>query len=211
MKITYKSISAKRQERRDRMQLFGAALGIVLGFMETLNIYTGISLIIPILGFALALVNVLIAKFYSTFQKKYGEKLELILFKINGFMMLITGLGFQFSGSKYVKYVYYILSLFFFIVLPYFLIPAKKKKFVLQLTDSEIIVNRFIFKAINYPWQEIETVFLNNEFLQLKTKQGKKSRKYFLQNNTKVLVTEIIDFMKKVKLENDFAFEIQET
>lgn len=209
MKLTYNTISPKRGERRDRTQLFGAALGIVLGFMETLNIYSGFALIVPMAGFALAAVNVIFAKFYKRLKTRFGDKLEVILLQINGFMMLVTGFGFHISGSKHIQYVYYALSLVFFILLPYFVVPAAKRKLFLHFTDTEIVVHRLLFKEKKHRWRDIQTVLLNTEFIQLISVDGKKSRKYFLQNNAELGISNISEFLREIKAQKKFSFDIR--
>lgn len=208
MKIKYNTISISRQLLRDRLQLISASIGIVVGFWETIKIYKGVFLIIPILGFAMALINIVIAKFYIKFMYKYGDKLELILIRMNGMMMLITGLGFHILGSKDIQYAYYLLSFLYFIIFPYFLLPAKNKKLIFHITLTGIVINRLFLKVIQYPWQEIESISLKNEVLQLKIKNRGKMKKYFIQKDDLSQHSEIIDFIKKIKSKNKYSFEI---
>ena len=210
MKISYNTESSRRQERRDRLQLLAAVLGITVGFTETLNIYKGIAFVIPCLGFFVALVNLIIAGLYRKIRNRFGDNLELILTKINGFVMLITGLGFQIEGSGEIQYVYYALALVFFVLFPYFLLPAKKKKLIINLTDSQIIINRLLFKPVIHSWQDVEFISLKKELLQLKTKGGKKSKKYYLLTDDSQSRSEIADLINEIKRDSDYTFESKE-
>ena len=204
IKIGYNTVSPARQRRRNRMQLFGAAFGILAGFWETFGLYKGIYIVIPVSGFILAGLNIIIGRFYDKVENKYGNRLDIILSRINGFVLLITGIGFHVTGSKYIQYAYYLLSLLFLIVFPYLLFPVKGKKLYMRMTDSGIIVNRLIFKDVIYPWQVIKSVFINENALQVQTKNGKKTKKYFIQDADKSKFPEIYSFINMIKSENEY-------
>ena len=105
IKIKYSTVSPRRQELRDRLQLIGASISIIIGYSETLNIYAGITIILPIIGFVIAFINILFVRFYKNLVQKYGDQFELVLMRTNGIIMLITGIGFQIAGSKYIQYI----------------------------------------------------------------------------------------------------------
>ena len=57
--LKYDSISPGRKEVTTRIQLISASLGIVGGYSESLNIYTGVFVVLPVTGFGIALLNIL--------------------------------------------------------------------------------------------------------------------------------------------------------
>ena len=211
MKIGYNTISSDRQQTRDRLQLAGAAICIFLGFWDTRRMYTGITIMIPIIAFAISIINIIIARFYHKMIKIFGDRLELIVLKINGMIMLITGIGYKLGGSNDIQYVYYLLALIFFIILPYSLLPAKKKNFFIHINQSEIKIYKFFFKPVIHTWQEIEFIILNKSYLELKKKGRKRSKKYFFNKTNTSLHSDIHNYLNKIHTDNNAIFEIRST
>jgi hypothetical protein len=209
IEIKYNTVSPHRQEWRDRLQLLGASISIVVGYMETFNIYTGVAIILPIAGFLIAFLNILFVKFYRNLVQRYGEKFELILLRINGFILLITGIGFHITGSKYIQYAYYLLTILFFIILPYFVYPAKKKKLFLIFTPSEFVVHKRI-RVVKTVWEKIDLVRIQKNLIEIKRKEHDKITRYFI-NPTDEENTEIANFIENLKIENSYSFEIQKS
>ena len=207
IRVTYNTVSPRRQEYRDRMQLLGASISIVIGYSETFKFYTGITIILPIIGFVLVFLNVLFARFYRYLIKKYGAKFELLLIRANGIIMLITGIGYQVTGSKYIQYAYYLLAVLFFIILPNFLLPAKKKRLVLQITRLNIIIQKR-FRTVRHTWQEIDLICIQKDALKIKTKGTSKLKNYFLEQEDNKQI-QMFDFIDNIKSEHNYNFEIQ--
>ncbi len=207
IKIQYYSISPHRQEWRDRLQLILASVSIIAGYSESLSIYTNVAIILPITGFFIAFLNILFARFYRYFMKKYGNKFELLLNMANGIVMLITGIGFHISGSKYIQYAYYILTMIFLIIFPIFILPAKNKKMFLTFTQSEFIVQKKL-RAIKKAWQNIDLIGIHNNVLISKLHDQKKNKKYFIEPDDK-RQNEIMNFIENLKVENDYKYQIQ--
>jgi hypothetical protein len=207
IKVKYNTISPRHQERRIRFQLIGASICIIIGYFETFNVYTGITIILPLIGFALAFLNLLFARFYRSLVQKYGEKLELILLRNNGIIMLITGIGFQIAGSKYIQYAYFLLSILYFIILPNLILPAKKKKLVLILSPSKLIVRNRI-RLIKKDWQTIDNIWIQNGIIKIKQKGHKKIKQYFIEPNDEKQ-TAISAFIENIRSEKGFDFKIE--
>lgn len=205
--IPYNTISPQRQKFRDRIQLLGASICIVIGYSETLSFYTGIYFILPLIGFAIAVLNIIFIKYYKILVKKYGDKFEIFLIRTNGIIMLTTGIGYQITGSKYVQYAYYLLTILFFFILPWFILPAKKKRLTLQFTGSGIIVKKRI-KTVIHKWQNIELFCIKKNVLKIKKSGKVKIFKYFLeQKNNKQ--EQILSFVKTIKSEYGHEIDIQ--
>jgi hypothetical protein len=207
IKIRYNSISPRRQEWRGRLQLIAASVGIIAGYSESLSIYTSVAIILPIIGFFIAFLNILFARFYSYFMKKYGNKFELLLIRANGIVMLITGIGFHISGSKYIQYAYYILTIMFLIIFPIFILSAKNKRMILTFTQSEFIIQKRL-RPIKNAWQNIDLIGIQNNVLSLKIHDQNKIKKYFIEPDDK-RQTEIMDYIEKLKAENDYKYKSQ--
>lgn len=205
--IPYNTVSPRRQVFRNRIQLLGASICIVIGYSETLSFYTGIYLILPLIGFAIAVLNIIFIKYYRILVKKYSDKFEIFLIRTNGIIMLTTGIGYQITGSKYVQYAYYLLTILFFIILPRFILPAKKKRLTLQFTRSGIVVQKRI-KTVIHKWQDIELFCIKKNNLKIKKSGKGKIFKYFLeQKNNKQ--DQILSFVETIKSEYDHEFDIQ--
>jgi hypothetical protein len=140
-------------------------------------------------------------------MKKYGNKFELLLNRANGIVMLITGIGFHISGSKYIQYAYYLLAILFWIIYPIFMLPAKNKRMFLTFTQSEIIVQKRL-RAIKKAWQNIDLIGIQNNVLRLKLHDQKNINKYFIEPDNK-RQTEIMNFIENLKVENNFKYLIQ--
>jgi len=206
--INYSNISPRRLVIMDKVQLIAAAAGIALGYYETWNKYEGISIIVPLTGFVIAFINILVVRFYGRLVNKYGNKFEIFLFRLNGIVLLITGISFQIFGAKYIQYVYYIIALFSFYIVPNFIIPAKKQKYYIHLSDTQIIVSRFFSKNI-FSWNEISSFKNNNGILVLKNNRSKRAAKFYLNDN-EVNIKALSSFLTKLKEDNNYIFEIEE-
>jgi hypothetical protein len=207
IRIRYNSISPRRQEWRARLQLLLASVSIIAGYAENLGTYTHIAVILPTIGFVIAFLNILLARFYRYFIKKYGGKFELLLFRSNGIVMLITGIGFHISGSKYIQYAYYLLTIMFLSIFPIFILPAKNKRMFLTLTQSEFIVQKRL-RSIKNAWQNVDLIGIQNNVLRLKLHGRNKFKKYFIEPDPK-RQTEIMVFIDKLRVQNDYKYSIQ--
>ena len=123
--------------------------------------------------------------------------------------MLVAGLTYHIHGSKYIPYAYYFISLMFFMVVPNFLLPAREKKMVLNITSSDIVIHKWLLKPVVYPWHEIESLVLNRGVLQLKSKWKRRSKKYYLQGISRSKKTEITRFLEEMKQNRNFSFEFR--
>jgi hypothetical protein len=209
LKVFYTAVSPARRVRIDRFQLLSASFCLVLGLGETLKGFSGMLLLIPIFGFIAAVFNIVMVIFYRKLKNRFGDRVEVLFLKANGIIMLITGVGFHFSGSNRIQYAYYILALLYFIILPYFLIPARKKKYIFRLNPTEITFYKPLFKPALYSWQGIESVMVDKNGLQLRTTGKKKFKRYYFQHTNDELGIEIVNQLTKIKSDNDYSFEIQ--
>jgi hypothetical protein len=209
LKVLYTAISPARQARIDRFQLLSASFCLVWGLGETLKGFSGMLLLIPIFGFIAAVFNIVMVIFYSKFKNRFGDRVEILFLKSNGIIMLITGIGFHFSGSNRIQYAYYILTLLYFIILPYFLIPARKKKYILRLNPTEIAFYKPLFKPTLYSWQKIESIMVDKNGLQLRITGKKRFKRYYFQQNNGELIIEIVNQLTKIKSDNGYSYEIQ--
>ena len=208
IKIKYAIISPRRKEFRDRIQLLAASLTIFIGYSENLGIYRGIAIVLPIIGFVIALLNILFVRFYRNFIKRYGQKFEILLLRMNSIIMLTTGIGYHFSGSKYVQYAYYLLTLIYLTILPYFVLPAKNKR-ILKFTQSKIIVRKKFRTAVHL-WQNIDFIDIQKNVLKISKKGNRTIKKYFLEQDENKQ-SKIYDFIEDIKLKHDFNFDIRKS
>ena len=206
--ISYTIVSPHRQEIRNKLQLIGASVCILLGYSETINIYSGIFIILPIVGLILAILNIIFVRFYRILREKYGDKFEIFIIRTNGIIMLLTGIGYQVAGSKYIQYAYYLLTILFFVILPNVILPAKKKRLVLQFTRSGIIVQKR-FRTVTNTWQSIDSLCIQNGILEIKKKGNReKIKKYYLdQKNGEQ--GQLFNFIWTIKSENGYEFDLQ--
>ena len=179
IEFKYNIISRKDQKRSDRIQLFIASFSLVTGYSDSIKDYTGILILLPIISFSIAIINIGILITYNYFIKKYGYRLEAIVFRINGIMILLTALGFQFIGNHNVQYVMYVIAVCYLFVLPNIVIQ-KRGKMIIRFLPEKISVFRRWLKPLEYDWYDIETISVKNTLIILKQKNVKKRRRYFL-------------------------------
>lgn len=203
--IKYDSVSPRRQEINDRIQLLAASFTIILGYWGSLGIYTGIKVILPITGFAIALLNLLFVRFYKKLVQKYGFRFEVLILRINGIIMLTTGIGYYLNGSKYLHFTYYFLTICYFLILPYIIIRAKKKR-MLRFSESKIITSGKIGKNM-FLWQNIESIEIQGNQLTISEKNKHRKKKFYLEKDS-VRQSEVYDFLLNVKSKYGFNLDI---
>ncbi len=206
IRITYNTVSTHRQELRNKIQLIAASIGIIVGYSETFSIYKGIAIILPIIGFVIAFLNVLFVKFYRKLAKTYDHRFEILIVIMNGIIMLTTGIGYHLAGSKYIQFAYYILALLFLIILPNIILPIKMKR-SLQFTRSKIIVKKSLRK-VTLMWQNIDWICIQKDILKIKQPGDRKIKIYFLDQDDRKQ-TQITDFIENIKAESNYKFDIQ--
>jgi hypothetical protein len=208
IRIKYDSISPRRQEIRDKVQLLVASLTIFLGYLETMGIYKGIAIVLPVIGFAIALLNILFIRFYRNFINRYSYKFEILLLRTNGIIMLITGIGYYFSGSKHLHYAYYLLTLIYFVILPYCLLQAKNKR-ILKFTQSKIIVIKKV-RTVAHLWHNIDFIDIQKNVLKISEKGNKTIKKYFLEED-ELKQSQLVDFIEDIKSKQNDSFDIRKS
>jgi len=209
LRVFYTTVSPARRARIDRFQLLSASFCLLIGFSEALKEFSGLLFLIPIFGLIAAIFNVIIVLNYSKLKSKFGEKVEILFLKANGVIMLITGIGFHSSGSIRMQYIYYLLALLYFILLPYFLIPAVMKKYIIRFRSSAIIFEKSVFKPVQYSWQEIESIIVDKMGLKLKKLGKKRIRKVYFQRTINDQYSDIIHRLNEIKKKNQYSFEIR--
>ena len=165
---------------RDRLQLLSASLCIALGYSETFSFYRGMLILIPLFGFAIALLNVIFARFYQMLTERLGDKFELLLLRLNGVIMVITGLGYHLFGSRYIQYAYYLISILYFVVLPKIVLPVKKRRLSLHLTDSGMTITT-LTRSVVWPWESIVSAHLLDNVLEIKRKGHNRTKHFYLE------------------------------
>jgi hypothetical protein len=121
--------------------------------------------------------------------------------------MLITGIGFHISGSNYIQYAYYLLTILFIIIFPIFIVPIKNKRVMLKFTQSEFIVQKRISVSKNQ-WQNIELITLQKGVLKIKLLERKSIKNYFIEPDDK-LNAEIRSFIENLKLEFGYKYQVK--
>ena len=200
--IYYNTKSPGAELRQNRFQLLAASLSIVIGYFESFRFYTGISVVIPIIGFIIAVFNIPFAIFYTKLTQKIGKKFELLLLRTDGLIMLITGIGYQLAGSNLVPIAYYILTIMYFVVLPYFLLPVKAKRYYIRL-NKEGVSLRGLVKRLQLKWSDIEFITCRDDLFKLKRTGKRKVQKFYLKSNETDL-KQAARIIKQAKVKNNF-------
>lgn len=196
--VKYELISPRRQEFIDKVQLLAASLGIFTGYADSLHIYKGVAILLPIVGYAVVLLNLLFVFFYKKIIKRLNYKFEALLLRLNGVMILATALGYQLTGSQYLQYVYYVVALIYLFVLPMIVLPVKNKR-ILRLTPSELLVNKR-FKTVSYLWQNMDWVRLDKFVLKIR-ENGKRKSFFLVQDADQYNL--LSDFIKDIEQKYD--------
>ena len=205
LKIHVLPTDPSRRIRKNRYQLLGAALGILLGFWETLDLYRGIALALPIIGFGLAVFNIFIAKKYTYWENRFGPAFDRSLFRLNGLVMLITGLGFYVGGSGWVKYIYFTLAFHFIVIAPHVRMPWKRKRF-LRFGADGIVVSRTFRKPSVHPWHDVEAISLYPDHLDLKLRDEKRAIRFSCQLPAEE-AARFLQHIRRAREEHDFFFD----
>ena len=177
--LHYQNRSKKDQSKRDKIQLLFASFSLAIGTVDTFQMYSGVWILIPIVSFAVAAMNLFIVIRFRWFEQKYGSRFEAAVFRFNGVLLLLTALGFQFAGKNAVQYVYYGLAIAYFVLIPRIL-TAAREKMILSIDEDKIVVCRSVRQPQQYSWSDVESIILMNELIQVKWKQKKRRKKYFL-------------------------------
>lgn len=207
--IYYSTKSSKALIRQNRFQLLGASFSIIIGYLESFQFYTSLSAVIPVIGLVVAFCNITFAAFYEKLTKKYGNKFEMLLLRTDGLIMLITGIGYDLAGSDLVPVAYYMLTLMYFVVLPYLLLPAKAKRYFIQIGPSGISLRGMLMR-LQLKWGDIEFITLQNDLLTLKRLGRRKVYKCFIREY-EAGFSQILEFIKKVETRNHFNLRIEES
>ena len=147
LRLKYHRMSKKHQQKNDRMQLLFASFSFFVGYVDTLDHYSGILILIPIAAFILAFFNIVVAIWYTWFANRYGHNLEANIFRVNGIMMLITALSFQFIGKHNVQYVYYVIAILYLLFLPHIAVKARERLFI-RFLPEKIVVHRLLLVCL---------------------------------------------------------------
>ena len=205
LQLHYSRMPENRQRRHDRIQLLIASLSFITGYMDSLQDYPGWLLLIPMVSFIIALMNILIVVRYSWFERKYGPNLESTVFRINGIMMLVTALSFELIGRHRVQYAYYVLAIIYFFILPHIAINARKKMYI--TFSVNMILIRSLRRSIELRWPDIEIINLTNGLLKIKSKKRRRVRKYYLQTNDPAPLSALEMLLKVRQKEYGFSFK----
>ena len=193
IELAYKTISPQREERNNKLQLILASIGILAGYSEGLDAYNGFELFIPIMGLLIALLNILFAIFYKSLVKKYDQKFERLLLRVNGLLFLLTGISFQIDGTKYIHFAYYLLAIMYAVVLPDFILPRVSTHRKIKFNQAGIVIKKR-FKTIQYSWQNIQSILLEKDMLKIQFNGKKRVKKYYidLDNDTETYILQLI-------------------
>jgi len=178
--FNYGIMSRKDQRKSDRIQLFFATFSLIMGYLDSLQDYTGWLILIPVVSLTIALFNTGIVILYNKIDKKYGWHMEAIIFRIAGMMILLSALGFQFIGHHHVQYVLYAMALLYLIILPKFVIQIRPKM-IINFQHVRIQVLRpLMAHSLELSWQDITAIEVNKNLIKIKNTKRKKFRKFFL-------------------------------
>jgi hypothetical protein len=206
LELKYNRWSIKGQRRSDRIQLLLASFSFFMGYVDSIKDYHGLLLLIPVSTFILSVVNIIIVIRYAWFEQKYGYKLETTIFRINGIMMLITALSFEFIGEHNVQYVYYLISIIYFVILPNVVIK-KRTKMKMRFLPEKIVVMRSFLKPIEYLWNDIEVISQKKELLKIERKNKRKIKKHYLIFDKDTEKSELSELLQTKQ--NEFGFSLE--
>ncbi|MCP4723879.1 MAG: hypothetical protein GY863_02525 [bacterium] len=178
IKIGYKK-SPDKERRKDRMQLIAAGAGLMLSIMDSLETIAGIQKIIAGIIVIAAVINIIIAVKYDKVKDLFKNKLEPVLYRVNGFTFIIIGLNYQYMGSNYIQYSYYAIAIVFLIFLPRNIARYKSKQ-VLTLDNTGLNDKRTLLVRRKHLWSDIEIVDLKDSILEIKLKNKNKPAQYYL-------------------------------
>lgn len=199
LEVKYSFMSDTLRRKSDRIQLILASFALLMSTIESMKDFSGLLKLIPLSTFIVTFANVGIVIGYRWFENKYGDQFEATVLRINGVMMLIVGLSLQFIGNHRVQYVYYLISIFYFIVLPAVMKKNRNRR-TIRFSPEKIVVGRWIRKPVETPWSDVAAITGKNELLQIKMINRKKKKKYYLifdEKNTQFDLTTLLELKQK--------------
>ncbi len=195
--VHYHPVSPERQRKRDRIQLLFASIALGAGFFDSFSSYRGFLVLVPILAFVFAAANIVVFFIFNYLYRRFGEKFEISLLRMNGVLLLFTGFSFHFVGRHHVQYVYYAFGFLYLFVLPALVRRRRKNRYIVFFTDR-LKLYRIIRPVKEILWQNLESVVLFKGILELK-KIGKKNKKYHLDLSDKDMTVRLKKFLKGLK------------
>ncbi len=203
--LKYTPLSLEHQIRRDRIQLTVAAVSIFMGFIETWPVFRGFALIIPIGGFVLAVLNLLLARFYQQILNKFGDKVDNILMAVNGIAMLVSGIAFQYQGSNAIQYAYYFLA-FAYLLLPYTIIPGRLKRLKIIFDQDGVFIKGAFKNGRMIQWTDLFLIELSQECLKLGIQKQKKEKRFCIHQNEMKVLQDLDTWIIKNQSKNKYQF-----
>lgn len=179
--LPYQKQSPKDQMKRDKIQFAGGTFSFIIAYIDNISQFTDWTILIPVFSFLVATINIIIVIFYNKLLKKNKTKIETWVLRLNGMMMFITALSYRVTGGHLIPYVYLLLAIAFFFLLPY-IQSNSTQKMQLVLDGEKILVKRLFFKPVIYNLDKIESFDVEDELLKLKITEKKKPLKFYIEN-----------------------------
>jgi len=194
--IKYSRFSEKKQKFSEKMQLICAAIALMAVGLEGLESDSKIQFYISLIFILVSILDFVLAIKYEKFISMYKVNFEIIILRINGIVMLLTGLSLQYLGKDLIQYPYYILSVFYIYVIPKMSLKAKSKRLII-LSESGIQIKRILFSALEYNWSKLENYEFYNMVFRIWILGEKKPKKYFISEKNTRNIKDIEDFLNK--------------
>ena len=93
-----------------------------------------------------------------------------------------------------------------FVVLPYFLLPAKAKRYYIQINKEGIVLKRMI-RRLQLKWSDVEFISCRNNLLKLKSLGKRKIYNCYLKENEPNL-KQAVNVIEEAQVENKFVWEL---
>lgn len=194
--LKYKRFSENKQKFVDKMQLICAAVALLAVGLEGLESDSKVQFYFSLTFVLIAILEFVLAIKYARFKSIYENNFEEIVFRINGIVMLLTGLSLQFLGKDLVQYPYYLLSIVYFFVMPKIFLKARSKLMII-LGESGLQIKRMLFAPLEFRWDQIENYEIDKIVLRVWFRGKQKPKKLFISEENTNNIKDIENFLNK--------------
>ncbi|MCK5145660.1 hypothetical protein KAR48_02830 [bacterium] len=190
IQIQYKRSSPAKEQRRDRAQLIGTALVLMLTLMGVLEDPTTPLIILAIISVLIGCVHLFCGIRYNHLKNLMDNHFDIALFRITGIVFLLDGAMLQLQGSHTVFIIHYALGLFYF----FGLISLRKKveeNFILKADESALTVNTFKKRPETIPWSEISSIQIESHMITVIHTGRRRPRRFYIDENADSFIKEL--------------------
>ena len=182
--VRYTSKPEKKRIRTERIQLMATGFSLIVILLDPLENPTLFSIAVRVTAVILGVVLVVSGAKYNSIKNVLDCRLETILTRLSGVVLILSGILLKIEGSGTVYAVQIVLGLVYIIVLPS-LFRRGKGVFLLSADETGVTYRRIFRSTAKIPWEDIDTVSMRDTTLTIKRKNHSKPETFYLTGDNK--------------------------